>query len=263
MLVLQVALVITKRKFISLFKAAKVIRFLLHRVIGQMDEFVGQLGSQERPRWSPQVTIIVHVALQLVVSQCHHAKAADVKLALVVQCWALNVLLDDESPCPVDLTMPNDLLDLFQGCTHVNTLALICVLPRLDYPNVFFWRRRPIVLVTTTTGHLLINSLRALIEWTCRSWMRAWARDDRGDLLRATLNHRKLCHCFITTSLPHRLGLPTAKHVVLHLFRRIGWHLFLVSLLVKLGLRLVRTFCRLVVIAFDSFEHRWLLVSLG
>ena len=114
MLLVKVTLVLTECELVSSLKSTKVISFLLHSIICQMNKFILKLRSNKRTRACPQVAIIIDKSLQFVIDQSAHGKASNVKFSLVVQGWFLYVLLYYKGAILVVFTLLDYVFNVFE-----------------------------------------------------------------------------------------------------------------------------------------------------
>ena len=108
----QIVLVLAKRQLVSLLIPTVVVWLLLHGVICQVNQLISEIIVDEGARRGSKVAIVVRVAFKFIVGQGQHAKASNIKLALVVESWALNILLHYESLLAIIVALAKDALDL-------------------------------------------------------------------------------------------------------------------------------------------------------
>jgi len=91
-----------------------VISLLLHSIISEMDEFVGEFLNIEFSTAGSYVAFIIAEAFEVLVDTGHHSKAPDIKLPLLVEQRVVNVLLEDKGPIMLIPMAVQDRLYLIQ-----------------------------------------------------------------------------------------------------------------------------------------------------
>jgi len=87
---------------------------------------------------SPEVAILIKIALKIPINRSGQCVATDVKLALLIQQGALTVLLDDVAAfLAIYMRVADNLPDLAQFSADSNAAASIRVLARFYDPKLF------------------------------------------------------------------------------------------------------------------------------
>ena len=95
MILVELALKVIYRQFVTTFEATVVLRVLLHCIVRQMNVPAVEVADVERFARSPEVAVAVHVPFQHAIDRSQHGKGSDVKLATVYEKRSVNVLLHD------------------------------------------------------------------------------------------------------------------------------------------------------------------------
>ena len=127
--------------FVAIFKLTIISASVLHSVIRQMNQPVLYILEVVLATTSPQVALLIEVALKIAVHCSGQCVATNIKFALLIQQWSLTVLLDDVGAfLAIYMRVADDLPDLTQFSAHSNTTASVCVLAWFYDPELFAHR---------------------------------------------------------------------------------------------------------------------------
>ena len=101
-----------------------------------MDHAIGRVLQIILATGSPQVAVLVPVALQVSIIRARQREAPNVELAILVKQGLLDVFLNDVTAfVTVDLLRLNQRLDVVEVATDLNATAPVRVLARLHNPE--------------------------------------------------------------------------------------------------------------------------------
>ncbi len=99
----QILLKFWVRQLVPRFKLSIIITLLLHSIIGQVDQPVGDILQAELLAARPEVSLIVPVTLQIPIHCGQQCVAPNIELSLPVEHWLLDVFLYNVRPLlPID-----------------------------------------------------------------------------------------------------------------------------------------------------------------
>lgn len=125
---------------VSILKFAIVIALLLNSIVRQMYELISQVIRIVLLARSPNVPIIVKVALLHTSYGTEQSVASDVKFSSLDQQGSLDVFLDDIRRVAERIIGPTILYNGFnfsEGVANLNARASVRIFTRLHNPNVF------------------------------------------------------------------------------------------------------------------------------
>lgn len=127
-----------------------------------MDHAIGRVLQIILATGSPQVAVLVPVALQVSIIRARQREAPNVELAILVQQGLLDVFLNDVTAfVTVDLLRLNQRLDVVEVATDLNAAAPVRVLTRLHDPEgvavLGVFLQRFVILRVVETLHELLK----------------------------------------------------------------------------------------------------------
>jgi hypothetical protein len=158
--------------FISSFEFAIIIRFLLNRIVGQMNHPILQIFQSEDLTGSSYVAFFEPISFLDSILTRHKHITSDIEFSTIIQKGILNIQLYNigfRISVLVDFLGLEDILNLLDVVDHCDSVPAVSHFSRLHYVNVLRLRKFTLLFaqVFPVTAHLLamVIKIREFLEF--------------------------------------------------------------------------------------------------